>query len=67
MGAAQPVSFLELEQAPSQAMGVTVSTSLAKIRENPLLLRFVGGETIPEGDAFWKELLSFAYSPPKNQ
>jgi len=48
-------------------MGVTVSTSLAKIKENPLLLRFVGGETIPEGDGFWKELLSFAYSPPKNQ
>lgn len=48
-------------------MGVTVSTSLAKIKENPLLLRFVGSQTIGEGDKFWSELLSFTYGPPANQ
>ena len=35
---------------------MTVSNSLAKIKENPLLLRFVVGETIPEGDGFCSPL-----------
>lgn len=48
-------------------MGVTVSTSLVKIKENPLLLRLVGSQTISEGDEFWRELLSFTYSPPASQ
>ena len=48
-------------------MGVTVSTSLAKVKDNPLLLRFVGTEAVAEGDQFWKELLSFTYNQPANQ
>ena len=49
------------------AMGVTVSTSLAKIKENPLLLRFVGSEKVAEGDGFWKELLTFTAAHPASQ
>ncbi|CAI8033480.1 Dymeclin [Geodia barretti] len=48
-------------------MGVTVSTSLAKIKENPLLLRFVGSEKVAEGDGFWKELLTFTAAHPASQ
>ena len=42
------------------AMGETIST----IKDNPLLLRLVGSETVPEEDEFWNQLLAFAYSPP---
>ena len=48
-------------------MGVTVSTSVTRIKENPLLLRLVGSEAVPEEDEFWNQLLAFAYSPPANQ
>ena len=48
-------------------MGVTVSTSLAKVKENPLLLRFVGNVTVAEGDGFWKELLTFTMAQPASQ
>ena len=48
-------------------MGVTASTSLAKVKENALLLRFVGTEKVAEGDGFWKELLTFSTSQPASQ
>ena len=48
-------------------MGVTVSTSLARIKENPLLLRFVGTEPVAEGDGFWRELLTFTTGQPATQ
>ena len=48
-----------------EKMGVTASTTLVKLRDNPVLLKFVGSSAIPESDEFWKELLSFSYVPPK--
>ena len=47
-------------------MGLTSSTSLSKIRENVVLHKFVGTVPVPENDGFWKELLTFSYSPPKS-
>lgn len=47
-------------------MGVTASTSLSKLGENVALKKFVGIGPITEGDAFWKELLTFSYVPPKS-
>ena len=47
-------------------MGVTASTSLARLRDNSALLRFVGEKAVTEDDVFWKELLSFSYVPPRN-
>ena len=46
-------------------MGLTVSTSFGKLRDNSLLLRFVGKEHISENDEFWDSLLTFSFSPPK--
>ena len=48
------------------AMGVTASTSLARLRESPALQRFVGTAAVAEGDEFWSQLLSFSYPPPKS-
>lgn len=48
------------------SMGVSVSTSLSKLKENPILLKFVDNSPIADGDDFWNELLSFSYSPPKS-
>lgn len=47
-------------------MGLTASTSLSKLGENEILRKFVGPSSIPEDDAFWKELLTFSYAPPKS-
>ena len=50
----------------AESMGVSVSTSLSKLKENPILLKFVDNSPILEGDDFWNELLSFSYTPPKS-
>ena len=47
-------------------MGLTASTSLSKLGENAVLKKFVGVAPVPEKDAFWKELLTFTYAPPKS-
>lgn len=47
-------------------MGVTASTSLGRLRDNPALLKFVGEKVVAESDVFWKDLLSFTYVPPRN-
>lgn len=47
-------------------MGLTASTSLSKLGENAALKKFVGVTPIPEGDSFWKELLTFSYVPSKS-
>ena len=47
-------------------MGVSVSTSLSKLKENPILLKFVDNSPIVDSDDFWNKLLSFSYTPPKS-
>lgn len=47
-------------------MGLTASTSLSKLGGNAVLQKFVGTVSVPENDDFWKELLTFSYSPPKS-
>lgn len=36
-------------------------SSINELKENVLLNRLVGSESIPEGDQFWEELLAFSF------
>lgn len=47
-------------------MGVASSTSLSKLRENAVLLQFVGEGTLQDEDELWDKLLTFSYSPTKD-
>ena len=48
-------------------MGITASTSLARLRENKVLLQFVGQTPIAQADDFWKSLLTFSFPQPKTR
>jgi hypothetical protein len=37
-------------------------SSINELKENVLLKRLVGQESIPEGGQFWEELLAFSFA-----